>query len=133
MECIVSSCKIPPSCMPKSVLLVEDNAFLRETIRLSLQEHGVEVSEASNGEEAITILEKEQPQLLLLDLLMPKRDGYSVLSHIRERAYTFPVVILSNLSDYLDSEKCMKLGAKDYIIKSDMDEEDLWVKLQKYF
>jgi len=118
--------------MPKTVLLVEDDQFLRETIRLSLVEHGVDFREASNGEEAMESIEQEQPHLLLLDLLMPKRDGYAVLSFIRERSYDFPVVILSNLSDYLDSEKCKKLGAKDYFIKSDMDEEDLWSKLQKY-
>ncbi|MEK7218615.1 MAG: response regulator [Patescibacteria group bacterium] len=115
-----------------SVLLVEDDPFLRETIRLSLEEHGVEVQEAANGEEAIDALGRSVPHLLLLDLLMPKRDGYAVLSHIREKALGFPVVILSNLSDYLDHEKCLKLGARDFFIKSDMDEEDLWAKIQKY-
>ncbi|MFA6039013.1 MAG: response regulator [Candidatus Peribacteraceae bacterium] len=115
-----------------SILLVEDDPFLRETIRLSLEEHGVEVQEAANGEEAIDAIDHVVPRLVLLDLLMPKRDGYAVLSHIREKEMKFPVVILSNLSDYLDHEKCMKLGARDYFIKSDMDEEDLWVKIQKY-
>jgi len=115
-----------------SILFVEDDPFLRETIRLSLEEHGVDVQEASDGEEAIDAIERGLPHLLLLDLLMPKKDGYAVLSHIREKAYTFPVVILSNLSDYLDHEKCAKLGAQEYFIKSDMDEEDLWGKIQKY-
>lgn len=118
--------------MANDILLVEDDAFLRETIRLSLEEHGVRVTEAANGDEAIEHIAKERPGLLLLDLLMPKRDGYAVLSYIREHALTFPVIILSNLSDYLDSEKCAKLGAKEYFVKSDMDEEDLWNTLQKY-
>lgn len=118
--------------MAKTILLVEDDSFLRETMRLHLEEQGVKVQEAANGEEAIDIIERGKPHLLLLDLLMPKRDGYSVLSHIRERAYDFPVIILSNLSDYLDHNKCEKLGAKDFFIKSDMDEEELWPRIQKY-
>jgi DNA-binding response OmpR family regulator len=118
--------------MSKVILLVEDDAFLRETIRLSLEEQGLVVIEASNGEEAIVEMEKRPPHLILLDLLMPRRDGYSVLSHMRERSYDYPVIILSNLSDYLDHEKCMKLGAKDYFIKSDMDEDELLPKIQKY-
>lgn len=119
--------------MPHEVLIVEDDAFLRETIRLTLQEHGVNVRESSNGDEAIEALDASQPNLILLDLLMPKRDGYAVLSHVREKGITVPVVILSNLSDYLDHDKCLRLGAKDFFIKSDMDEEDLWEKIQKYF
>ncbi|MDD4319506.1 MAG: response regulator [Candidatus Peribacteraceae bacterium] len=118
--------------MSKVVLLVEDDAFLRETLRLTLQEQGVTVEEAANGEEAIQTIDRRQPHLVLLDLLMPKSDGYAVLSHIKEKAYTFPVIILSNLSDYLDHEKCEKLGAKDYFIKSDMDEDELWPKIQRY-
>jgi DNA-binding response OmpR family regulator len=118
--------------MEKAVLLVEDDAFLRETIRQELSERGVKVLEAADGDEAIEQIGKRVPDLMLLDLLMPRRDGYAVLHYLKEQSLSFPVVILSNLSDYLDHDKCLKLGAKDYFIKSDMDEDELWPRIQKY-
>ena len=118
--------------MNKRILVAEDDAFLAETIQLELQEHGIRAEMARNGEQAIEQIEKALPDLLLLDLLMPKMDGYGVLSHIKEKGYLFPVVILSNLSDDLDKEKCLSLGAKNYFIKSDMDEDELWPMIQEY-
>lgn len=87
---------------------------------------------AENGEEAILAMDESQPELLLLDLLMPKKDGYAVLHHVKEKSYPFPVIIMSNLSDELDREKCLSLGAKDFFVKSDMDEDELWPTIQKY-
>jgi CheY-like chemotaxis protein len=118
--------------MSKVVLVAEDDAFFRETIQLALEEHGVTVKAARHGAEAIDMLEQSKPDLLLLDLLMPHTDGFAVLSHIHDRKYGFPVVILSNLSDDIDNEKCFQLGAKDYFIKSDMDEDELWPKIERY-
>ena len=78
------------------------------------------------------MLEQDKPDLLLLDLLMPHTDGFAVLAYIHGKKYQFPVVILSNLSDDIDNEKCFQLGAKDYFIKSDMDEDELWPKIAPY-
>ena len=122
----------PPVPMSQHVLVAEDDAFFRETIQLALEEHGVHVETSKHGGEAIAAMDKRQPDLLLLDLLMPHTDGFRVLAHVREMGYTFPVVILSNLSDDIDNEKCFSLGAKDYFIKSDMDEDELWPKIEKY-
>ena len=116
----------------KRILVAEDDAFLAETIQLELDSHGVEAVMARNGEIAIEMMETHKPDLLLLDLLMPKKDGYAVLTHIKDKEYRFPVVILSNLSDDIDRGKCLSLGAKDYFIKSDMDEDELWPKIEKY-
>lgn len=118
--------------MKHTVLVAEDDAFFRETIQLALEEHGVNVLTAKHGAEAIEALEKGHPDLMLLDLLMPHTDGFAVLTHIHEKKYSFPVIILSNLSDDIDNEKCFALGAKDYFIKSDMDEDELWPKISKY-
>jgi two-component system response regulator VicR len=115
-----------------NILLAEDEAFLKETIQLELESHEVLVRGVMNGEEAITAMDENVPDLLLLDLLMPKKDGYAVLQHIREKGYVFPVIILSNLSNEIDRDKCLALGAKDYFIKSDMDEDELWPKIQQY-
>ena len=118
--------------MTQTVLVAEDDAFFRETIQLALEEQGLTVITAKHGGEAIETLDRSQPDLLLLDLLMPHTDGFAVLSHIHAKGYKFPVVILSNLSDDIDNEKCFSLGAKDYFIKSDMDEDELWPKIQKH-
>jgi two-component system response regulator VicR len=118
--------------MVRNILIAEDDAFLREIIQLGLEEKGLSVRSATNGDEAIAAIEESPPDLLLLDLLMPKKDGYAVLSFIREHGYDFPVIVLSNLSDELDHEKCLMLGAKDYFIKSDMEEDELWPKIHKY-
>ena len=115
-----------------TVLVAEDDAFFRETIQLALEEHGIRVRTAKHGGEAIEMIGSEQPDLLLLDLLMPHTDGFAVLNFVHDKNYQFPVVILSNLSDDIDNEKCFQLGAKDYFIKSDMDEDELWPKIEKY-
>ncbi len=118
--------------MKPTVLIAEDDAFFRETIQLSLEEHGVNVRLARNGEEAIAMIDEERPGLLLLDLLMPRKDGFAVLQHVKDRQYAFPIIILSNLSDEMDDERCRELGVKDYYIKSDMDEDELWPKISVY-
>ncbi len=118
--------------MKPVVLIAEDDAFFRETIQLSLEEHGIEVKLAKNGEEAMAMIDEARPNLLLLDLLMPRKDGFAVLQHVKDKKYTFPIIILSNLSDEMDDERCKELGVKDYYIKSDMDEDELWPKISAY-
>jgi DNA-binding response OmpR family regulator len=118
--------------MTKTVLVAEDDSFLAETLCLALEEHGVEVELACDGEEAMAALDQKEPDLLLLDLIMPKKDGIAVLQHIRDQNYHVPVVILSNLSTDMNPEKCMALGAKAYLVKSDMDEDELWPTVEKY-
>jgi DNA-binding response OmpR family regulator len=118
--------------MAKVILVAEDDSFLGETICVALKEHGVEAHLAADGEEAIAYLDAKKPDLLLLDLIMPKKDGFAVLEHIKNKNYALPVIILSNLSTDLSPEKCRSLHAKDYILKSDIDEDELWPKVSKY-
>lgn len=118
--------------MPSRILVVEDDAFLGETICQSLQEHGAQTQWARDGEEAISFLDKAQPDLMLLDLVMPRKDGFAVLQYINQKNYAVPVVILSNLSSELSPDACRVLAAKDYILKSDIEEDELWSKISKY-
>ena len=118
--------------MPKVILVAEDDVFLGETICLGLQEQGIETHLVTDGEQAIAFLDQRRPDLLLLDLIMPKKDGFAVLRHLQLKNSTLPVVILSNLSTDLTPEKCRELNAKDYIVKSDIDEDELWPKISKY-
>lgn len=115
-----------------TVLIAEDAPMLREMMAVDLQEHGVHVELAKNGAEAITAIHRKRPSLLLLDLLMPKKDGFAVLQDIKEKGYHFPVVVLSNLSDPVLQRKCLELGAKEFIVKSQLDDGDLWQRVRGY-
>jgi CheY-like chemotaxis protein len=121
-----------PASMDIHVLIAEDDAFLADIMKRALAERGARVTVVHNGQEAIEALERETPALLLLDLLMPVVDGYGVLEHLRSARSGVPVVILSNLSDKMNEEKCQKMGIHGYFVKSDIDEDQLWPLVEQY-
>jgi len=116
----------------KHILIAEDEAFLLAMMQKVLTGHGARVSTALNGQEAIGIIDKDPPDLLLLDLLMPQVDGYAVLEHRKKKKMKFPVVVCSNLSDKTNILKCSEFDVNEYIIKSDMDDEQIWIIAEKY-
>lgn len=116
----------------KHIIVAEDEAFLLDLMRKVLSKHGARVSTACNGQEAIDIIDKDPPDLLLLDLLMPHVDGYAVLQHRKEKNMKFPVVVCSNLSDKTNIIKCNEFDVNEYLIKSDMDDEQIWTVAEKY-
>lgn len=118
--------------MSKHILIVDDDEFLTSMYQLSLAKEHALITVAHDGEQAIAMLDKDQPDLLILDLLMPKVDGFSVLQHVKQKGYKFPVIILSNLKGEMDLKKCMDLGAKDFYCKSDTDLEALAEKVRKH-
>ena len=120
------------SKVQKHIIVAEDDAFLLEMMQKVLTKHGVRVSTASQGQEAIDIIDRDPPDLLLLDLLMPHVDGFAVLQHRKEKNMTFPVVVCSNLSDKTSIIKCSEFAVNEYLIKSDMDDEQIWTVAEKY-
>jgi len=116
----------------KKILIAEDEEFIANLYKLNLEEHGVAVEVVPNGQAAIDSLGQSQPDLFLLDLLMPEVDGFQVLKHIQEKGWKFPIVILTNLSQEIDKTQCKKLGAEDFLIKSDLSVEELWEKISVY-
>ncbi|MDD4319676.1 MAG: response regulator [Candidatus Peribacteraceae bacterium] len=114
------------------ILLAEDDPVIGEMIRLALEEGGENVVHVRDGAEAIAAVERQSPALLLLDLLMPKMDGFRVLERMREGGYGVRTVILSNLSDEKSRDRCMALGAIDFIVKSNIDEEFLVDLVRKH-
>ena len=106
--------------MPKTILIIEDDKFLRELVIRKLIKEGYETSEAVDGEEGIKKIKEEKPDLILLDLILPGIDGFEVLSKMREdpALAQIPVIILSNLGQKDDVEKGLKMGAIDYLIKA---------------
>ena len=118
--------------MKKRILITDDDEFLTSMYKLSLHQSDREITLASDGLQAVSLIDKEQPDLLILDLLMPKMDGFAVLNHIREKHYRFPVIILSNVQDTMDQKKCLELGAKDFYCKSDTDLDGLVEKVRRF-
>lgn len=116
----------------KRILIAEDEEFIANLYKINLEKHDVTVDVVPEGKAAIASIEQSPPDLLLLDLLMPDTDGFQVLEHIRKQGHTFPVVILTNLSQDIDKKKCQELGAADFFVKSDLSVEELWGKLQQY-
>lgn len=102
--------------MAYKILIADDEAEIREVLHLYLEQSGYQVLEAADGMETLRLLEKEGIDLLILDIMMPKVDGYHVLKKLRENS-NIPVIILSAKSD--DSNKILGLdmGADDYITK----------------
>lgn len=118
--------------MPKTILIIEDDKFLRDLIARKLTEEGFEISEAVNGEEGIKKIKEGKPDLVLLDLILPGIDGFEVLRKIKEEPQLarIPVIILSNLGQKEDVEKGMKLGASDYLIKAHFTPAEIIQKIK---
>ncbi|RJQ34675.1 response regulator [Candidatus Parcubacteria bacterium] len=103
----------------KKILVVEDEKPMAKALVLKLNHAGFEATMANNGEEALEILQKEQFDLMLLDLIMPRMDGFSVLEKIKEKGIKVKIVVTSNLGQEEDFARAKDLGAGDYFVKSD--------------
>lgn len=102
--------------MNYKILIADDEPEIRELLRLYLEKDGYEVYEAASGAEALAVLKREEPDLALLDIMMPGPDGYRVLKSIRETS-NIPVILLSAKSGDSDKILGLDLGADDYITK----------------
>ncbi len=100
----------------KRLLVAEDEAALRDFIARNLRARGFEVLEAENGLEALALWEREQPHLLVLDVMMARMDGLEVCRRVRERS-TVPIVVLTALDSERDKVAALDLGADDYLTK----------------
>ncbi len=102
------------------ILIIEDDGFLASIYAQKLEVEGFEVSFATNGEDGIKLAHKDSPDLVLLDLLMPKMNGFEVLEQMKADSSltSIPVLILTNLGQKEDVERCIKLGAAGYVIKA---------------
>ncbi len=115
-----------------NILIIEDNAVLRKKCAKQLLRIGYDVREAKDGKQGLAEIDKQQPDLVLLDLLMPRVDGFAVLKHIQEKKYEFPIIVLSNVVWNLDKAGCKKIGVSDYFIKSKIDIPTLIKKIEGY-
>ena len=111
----------------RRILLVEDDRFLRRAREASLRQRGFSVAVAVDGEEALDKVRQGPPDLILLDLLMPRMTGLEVLRALRAEEPTrgIPVLILSNSSREQDAEEIRTLGVADYLVKANLSLQEL--------
>jgi DNA-binding response OmpR family regulator len=112
---------------PARVLLAEDDRFLRKAAETALKRQGFTVLAAVDGEEALRMARAEAPDVVLLDLIMPKLQGFEVLRALKADPATtrIPVIILSNLGQESDVKQALEAGAAGYFVKANLSLQDL--------
>lgn len=115
-----------------NVLLVEDDRFLQTTIADHLTSRGMEVHQAMNGHEALVLISQHRYDLVLADIIMPEMDGLEMLSHIRRRLPTLPVIMITSSRDVTHCINAMRLSVTDYILKP-IDFDDLETRIALAF
>ena len=117
----------------KKILFIEDEPALQKTFGDILSVEGFQVISAIDGEIGLRLAESEKPDLIILDLILPKLPGLEVLKGLKENRETqhIPVIILTNLGDLENIEKALGLGATTYMVKSDHTLDDIIEKVKK--
>ena len=114
----------------KRILIIEDEKPMAKALALKLARAGYDAVIAHNGQEGLDVLEKEAFDLILLDIVMPKLDGFGVLEALKKRENKTPVAMLSNLSQEEDEKKAKALGAPEFFIKSNTPIADIVAHVQ---
>ena len=116
----------------KKLLLAEDERAIAKALQLKLGLSGFEITVVSNGEDALSAIKSQKFDLLLLDIMMPKMDGFTVMEEMKKLKNKTPVIILSNLSQEEDAKRAKELGAVDFFIKSNTPLTDIIAKINKF-
>lgn len=116
----------------KKILFIEDEPSLRRSMRKVLEKHHYSFLEADDGENGIQIAKKELPDLILLDLILPKKNGFEALEELKNDPATnkIPVIVLTNLSQSQDIEKALSLGAISYLVKTNYSLTEIIEKIK---
>lgn len=118
----------------KKVIVVEDDEHISKVYEIKLAKEGIDSILARDGEEAIAKIISEVPDLILLDLMIPKKDGFEVLDAIKKVPLlaSIPVIVLSNLGQQADQDRALALGANEYLVKVDYPIQEVINRVKKY-
>lgn len=127
-----SSPVVPPT--QKKLLIVEDDFFIRDLYEISAREVGFAVKTASDGQEAVTMVQAEIPDLILLDLMLPKMNGIDVVKTLKAdaRFKNIPIIIITNLEDEVKKKEALDAGAVEYLLKIRNKPNEVVEILKKY-
>ena len=117
------------------IVLAEDDRFISLAYKDGLSRAGFEVVHAADGAEAVKKIKSEKPDIVLLDVIMPEKNGFEVLEEINKdpKVKNIPVIVLSNLGQDSDIKRGKELGAYDYFVKSNLSMADVVEKVSEYF
>ncbi len=117
----------------QTILLVEDEPTLQKTLSTALIQEGYDVKNALDGEAGFNMAKELKPNLILLDLILPKMDGFEVLTAIKKEPLTkdVPVIVLTNLESTQDIERALSLGATTYLVKANYDLKDVIARVRE--
>lgn len=117
----------------KKILLVEDEEIMIDLLQRKLIREGYEVLVARDGEEGLKIMKEAKPDLILLDIIMPKMGGFEVMEEMNkdEELKKIPVIVISNSGQPVELDRAQELGAKDWLIKTEFDPQEVIDKVVK--
>jgi len=113
--------------MAKKILIIEDEDILRNLLEEKLKQKGYDVSVAKDGQEGLSVMPKIMPDLILLDIIMPKVNGFEVMEKMQKspNLKEIPVIIVSNSGQPVEIDRAKKLGVKDWLIKTQFDPQEV--------
>src|SRR3989344_4630264 len=119
-------------CMVQKVLIIEDEDVLRNVLAKKLEKEGYEVIVAADGEAGMNSIRNENPDMILLDIMLPKKNGYQILEemHGDEELKKIPVLVISNSGQPVEVRKILELGACDYLVKADFEPQEVIDKMR---
>lgn len=117
--------------MAKKILLVEDEDIMINLLQKKLTREGYEVSAAKDGEEGLRAMRGIEPDLVLLDIIMPKMSGFEVLEEMNkdQNLKKIPVIVISNSGQPVELDRAQRLGAKDWLVKTQFDPKEVLEKV----
>jgi two-component system, OmpR family, response regulator VanR len=113
------------------ILIAEDEKSLSNAMQLKLTHAGFEVVVVGNGMEVLEALKKDKFNLIVMDLIMPKMDGFATLQALQDQGNTTPIIVTSNLGQEEDIKRVKSLGAIDYLVKSNIPIADIVLQIEK--
>lgn len=118
----------------KKITLIEDEIILRDLLESKLIKNGYIVESAENGEEGIKKLKENKPDLILLDIVMPKKDGFDVMEEVQkdDNLKDLPIIVVSNSGQPVDINRAQELGAVDWIVKTEFDPQEVVDMVEKH-
>ncbi len=119
--------------MAKKILIIEDEELLYNLLQRKLSEEGYETSVAKDGVEGMQMMKEMKPDLILLDIVMPNKNGFEVMDEMQadERLKHIPIIVISNSGQPVEIDKAKDLGAKDWLIKTEFDPQEVIEKVKK--
>jgi len=115
----------------KKILLIEDDEILLDILQRKLKQEGYDISLARDGEDGLSKMKEDKPDLVLLDIIMPKKNGFEVLYEMQNDSTLsgVPVIIISNSGQPVEIDRAKQMGARDYIVKTHFDPAEVLTKV----